>query len=99
MVVVVDRLMKMHHFIATEGLGTEELAERFIERVYSLHGLPETIISDRGTQFVTTLWRVLLARLAVTLKPSLAFHPQTNGQTERSNAKLEQYLRLFVDWA
>ena len=98
-VVVVDRLTKMRHFIATEGLGAEELAERFIERVYSLHGLPETIVSDRGTQFVSTLWRALSARLAVTLKPSSAFHPQTNGQTERINAELEQYLRLFVDWA
>src|SRR4030088_824629 len=78
-VVVVDRLTKMRHFIATEGLGVEELAERFIERVYSLHGLPETIVSDRGTQFVSTLWRALSARLAVTLKPSSAFHPQTNS--------------------
>src|SRR3982074_1331175 len=89
----------MRHFIATEGLGAEELAERFIERVYSLHGLPETIVSDRGTQCVSTLWRALSARLAVTLKPSAAFHPQRNGQTERINAELEQYLRLFVDRA
>jgi hypothetical protein len=97
--VVVDRLTKMRHFIATETLEAEELADRFIERVYSLHGLPETIISDRGSQFISTLWRALSARLAVTLRPSSAFHPQTNGQTERINAELEQYLRLFVDWA
>jgi hypothetical protein len=79
MVVMVDRLTKMRHFIATEGLGKEELAERFIERVYSLHSLPATIISDRVTQFMSTLWRALSARLAVTLKPSSAFHLQTNG--------------------
>jgi hypothetical protein len=54
MVVVVDRLTKMCHFIATEGLEVEELAERFIERVYNFYSLPETIVSDRGTQFVST---------------------------------------------
>ena len=48
-VVVVDRLTKMRHFIATVTLEANELAERFIEKVYSLHGLPETIVSDRGT--------------------------------------------------
>jgi len=97
--VVVDRLTKMRHFIATETLEAEELADRFIERVYSLHGSPETIVSDRGTQFVSAFWRALSARLGITLRPSSAFHPQTNGQTERINAELEQYLRLFVDWA
>lgn len=97
--VVVDRLTKMRHFIATTSLEADELADRFIERVYSLHGTPETIVSDRGTQFVSTFWRALSARLGVVLKPSSAFHPQTNGQTERINAELEQYLRLFVGWA
>ena len=98
-VVVVDRLTKMRHFISTVTLEADELAERFIEKVYSLHGLPETIVSDRGTQFVSAFWRALSARLAVTLRPSSAFHPQTNGQTERINAELEQYLRLYIDWA
>jgi transposase InsO family protein len=98
-VVVVDRLTNIHHCIAIEGLGADKLAERFIEQVYSLHSLSATIISNRGTQFISTLWRALLARLAITLKPSSAFHPWTNGQIERINAKLEQYLRLFVDWA
>jgi hypothetical protein len=97
--VVVDRLTKMRHFIPTTTLEAEELADRFIERVYSLHGVPETIISDRGTQFVSAFWRALSARLGVALRPSSAFHPQTNGQTERINAELEQYLRLFCDWA
>jgi hypothetical protein len=98
-VVVVDRLTKMRHYIVTEGLGAEELAEWFIERVYSLHSLPATIISNRGTQFVSTLERALSARLAVTLQPSSALHPQKNSQIEKINAELEQYLRRFVDWA
>jgi len=89
----------MRHFIPTATLEADELADKFIERVYSLHGVPETIVSDRGTQFVSGFWRALSARLGVTLRPSSAFHPQTNGQTERINAELEQYLRLFCDWA
>ena len=89
----------MRHFILTATLEAEELANRFVERVYSLHGLPDTIVSDRGSQFVSAFWRALTARLAVTLRLSSAFHPQTNGQTERINAELEKYLRLYMDWA
>jgi len=97
--VVVDRLTKGRHFIATETLEAEELADRMIDKVYSLHGCPDTVISDRGSQFVSTLWRELSKRLGVTLRPSSAYHPQTNGQTERINAELEQYLRLFTNWS
>jgi hypothetical protein len=97
--VVVDRLTKMRHFIPTATLEAEELAERFIERVFSLHGLPDTVISDWGTQFISAFWKALTARLGVALKLSSTFHPQTNGQTERINAGLEQYLRLYIDWA
>ena len=80
--VVVDRLTKMRHFIPTVGLGTEELVDRFIEKVYSLHGLPDTIVSDRGVQFVSLLWEALSKWLGIALKPLSAYHPQTNGQTE-----------------
>ena len=77
----------------------EELAERFLERIYTLHGCPDTVVSDRGTQFVSTFWRTLSKRLGVTLRPSSAWHPPTNGQTERINAELEHYLRLYISWA
>lgn len=97
--VVVDRLTKMRHYIATESLGAEELADRFFERVYSLHGAPSTMVSDRGSQFVSTFWRALSQRLGIELRPSSAFHPQTNGQTERINQEVETFLRLFVNWA
>lgn len=80
-------------------MEAEELADRFVKKVYTLHRCPETIVSDRGTQFVSTFWRALSTRLGVALKPSSAFHPATNGQTERINTELEQYLRLFVSWA
>lgn len=96
--VVVDRLTKMRHFIAKETLEAEELMDAFLQRVYSLHGCPETIISDRGSQFVSAFWRALSARLGITLRPSSAYHPQTNGQTERINAELEKYLRAYISW-
>ena len=96
--VVVDRLTKMKHFIATETLETEELVEAFISRVWSLHGTPETIISDRGTQFVSGIWRQLSKRLGTTLKPSSAHHPETDGQTEISNAAMEVYLRNYTSY-
>lgn len=70
-----------------------------MHRVYSLHGCPETIVSDRGSQFVSSFWRALSSRLGITLRPSSAFHPQTNGQTERINAELEKYLRSYISWA
>jgi hypothetical protein len=96
--VVVCRLTKMRHFIPVTSLAAEELADQFVARVYALHGAPDTIISDRGTQFVSEFWRELSARLSITLKPSSAFHPETDGQTERVNAILEQYLRAFMNF-
>lgn len=96
--VVVCRLTKMRHFIGTRTLKTEELVEAFIGQVYTLHGTPDNIISDRGTQFVSGFWAQLSERLGVTLKHSSAFHPQTDGQTERINSVLEQYLRAFVNF-
>lgn len=97
-------LTKMHHFIPTVTLSAEELADAFISRVYCLHGCPDNIVSDRGTQFVSQFWAHLPERLGVTLKHSSAFHPETDGQTERINAIVEQYLRSFInfsqnDWA
>jgi hypothetical protein len=96
--VVVCRLTKMRHFIPTASLTAEELADAFVTRVYSLHGAPETIISDRGTQFISEFWKELSERLSITLKHSSAYHPQTDGQTERINAILEQYLRAFMNF-
>lgn len=97
--VVVDRLTKMRHFIPTESLSAEELCEAFVERIWSLHGSPETIISDRGSNFVSAFWRALSLRLGTSLKPSSAYHPETNGQTERTNQEMEQFLRTYTNWA
>jgi len=96
--VVVDRLTKMVHFISTtEKTFAEGLARLFRDNVWKLHGLPESIISDRGLQFVAGLMRELNRMLGIKSKLLTAFHPQTDGQIERVNQKLEQYLRMFID--
>ena len=96
--VVVDRLTKMVHFIpTTEKTSAEGLARLFRDNVWKLHGLPESIILDRGPQFVAGLMRELNGMLGIVSKLSMVFHPQTDGQTERVNQELEQYLRMFID--
>ena len=96
--VVVDRLTKIVHFIPTmEKTSAEELARLFRDNVWKLHGLPESIISDRGPQFAAELMWELNEILGVKSKLSMAFHPQTDGQTERVNQELEQYLRMIID--
>jgi len=96
--VVVDRLTKMVHFIpTTERTSAEGLARLFRDNVWKLHGLPESIISDRGPQFTAGLMRELNQILQIKSKMSTAFHSQTDGQMERVNQELEQYLRMFID--
>ena len=69
----------------------------FRDNVWKLHRLPESIISDRGPQFMAGLMRELNRMLGIESKLSTVFHPQTDGQTERINQELEQYLRMFID--
>ena len=59
---------------------------------HNMHGLPESIVSDRGAQFAAGLMRELNQMLGIKTKLLTAFHPQTDGQTERTNQELEQYL-------
>jgi len=89
----------MAYFIpTTEKTLAEGLAVLFWDHVWKLHGLPESIISDRGTQFVAGLMKELNGMLGIKIKLSTAFHPQTDGQTEHANQELEQYFRMFVDY-
>jgi len=96
--VVCDRLLKMTHFVATtEGMSVERLARLFWDNIWKLHGLPESVVSDRGLQFAVELTKELNRMLGIKTKLSTAFHPQTDGQTERMNQKLEQYLWFFIE--
>jgi len=96
--VIVDRLTKIVHFIpTTEKTLAEGLARLFRNNMWKLHGLPESIISDRRPQFVAGIMRELNEMLGIKSKLLMAFHSQTDRQTERVNQKLEQYLRMFID--
>jgi len=76
----------MAHFIATtERMSAEGLAKLFRDHVWKLHGLPESVISDRGVQFVVGMMRELNNLLGIQTKLSMAYHSQTDGQTERTN--------------
>jgi len=81
----------------TEKTSAEGLARLFRDNMWKLHGLPKSIISDRGPQFAAGLMRELNEMLGIKSKLSMAFHPQIDGQTERVNQELEQYLRMFID--
>jgi transposase InsO family protein len=103
--VVVDHLTKERHLVPCRmDVDAKELPNLFIAHIFRLHGLPLTIISDRGPQFAALFWKNLCRRLGIQPRLSTAFHPQTDGQTERMNAVMEQYLRAHVnylqdDWA
>nr|CAE02081.2 OSJNBa0074B10.9 [Oryza sativa Japonica Group] len=95
--VVVDRLTKVAHFIPVKTTYTgHKLAELYMARVVCLHGVPKKIVSDRGSQFTSKFWQKLQLELGTRLNFSTAYHPQTDGQTERVNQILEDMLRACV---
>jgi hypothetical protein len=95
--VIVDRLTKIAHFLPVKkDHPVAVYAQLYIACILSLHGVPKTIVSDRGPQFVAKLWEALHKALATKLLHSLAYHPQTSGQTERVNRILEDMLRASV---
>jgi transposase InsO family protein len=97
--VCVDRLTKMAHFIPTTTTVTaEQTAQLFYRYVFKDHGLPRDIVSDRGPQFVSQFMRHLLEKLGIQGNRSTSHHPQSDGQTERVNQTLEQYLRVYCDY-
>jgi len=97
--VVTDRLTKRAHFIPyLEGSSAEVFTDVFLRYIYADHGLSRFIITDRGSVFTSEFFRTLTKRLGVSQKLSTSFHPQTDGQTERLNQTLEQYLRIYVNY-
>ena len=96
--VVCDRFLKMSHFVATiEKTTVEGLARLSRDNVWKLHRLPESVILDRGPQFAAGLTKELNKMLGIETKLSIAYHPQTDRQIERTNQELEQYLRMYVN--
>jgi transposase InsO family protein len=97
--VVVDRLTMMAIFIAmTTSFTAGELARLYITRVFSKHGPPDNIISNRGSEFTSSFWKSCTKLLDIDSNFSTAFHPETDGQTERVNQVLEQYLRIYTNY-
>ncbi len=95
--VIVDRLTKMVHYEPVKVMiDVPGLTE--IDVVVRHHGVPESIITDRGSVFTSKFWSSLCYFLDIKKKLSTAFHPQTNGQTERQNSTMKAYLRAFVNW-
>ena len=96
---VVDRYTKVAHFLpCTKEISNEEIAEIVIFEVCRHHGLLDSIISDRGPQFVSKFWKHLFTMLKVTCNLSSSYHPQIDGQAEQTNQTLEQYLRCFLSY-
>jgi hypothetical protein len=98
--VFVDRFTKQAHFIpyTEKGFDSPELAIMFRQHIMRLHGIPTDIISDRGPIFNSKFWCAFVAGLGIKPNFSTAFHPQSDGQTERVNQVLEQYLRVHCNY-
>lgn len=97
-VVFVDKLTKMVHYAATTTTVTApQLADMFMREVVRLHGVPDSILSDRDPRFTASFWRALWSQLGTKLVMSTAYHPQTDGQTERANRTLEEQLRSYIN--
>ena len=103
-VVFVDKLSKMTHFVACKTAATaEDLARIFLRTIFAVHGLPKNIISDRDTRFTSDFWKTFFGVVGTKLCMSTAFHPQSDGQTERMNRTLQEVIRHYVgprrdDW-
>jgi hypothetical protein len=97
--VIVDQLTKMAHFVACKDtMGPKDLVEGFINHIVRPHGLPNSIISDRGSLFTSKFWKQVMETMGTTRNLSTAFYPETDGQTERTNTTLEQYLRAYCNY-
>ena len=101
---VVDRFSKYCHFLPLAHPYTaESVAEAFFKDIVRLHGMPQSMVSDRDPVFTSTFWRELMRLMGAKLHMTTAFHPQSDGQTEAANRVIAMYLRCFTgdrprDW-
>jgi hypothetical protein len=99
LLVFVDRFMKMCHIIPCNNTtDIPQFACMFLNHVVCLHGLPDSLVSDPGSIFTSRFWKCLSQLLSIKGRLSTAFHPQTDGQTERMNQTIEQYLCIYCNY-
>ena len=92
-----DRFTKSAHFLPVKTTYTvEQYAELYVKKIVRLHGSPRSIVSDRDTTFTSKFWESLQRAMGTRLKFSTAFHPQTDGQSERTIQILENMMRAYV---
>jgi hypothetical protein len=95
---VVDSFSKYCHFISLAHLySAESVAQAFFTNIVRLHGMPQSKVSDRDPVFTSTFWRELMRLMGAKLHVTMAFHPQSDGQTEAANHVIAMYLRCFTD--
>ena len=97
--VFVDKFSKMAHYVPTNtNINATDFCNLFITNIVRLHGLPATIISDRDSRFTSSFWSAVCKQLTIKLSMSTAYHPMSDGQTERVNRTLEESLRSYVNY-
>src|SRR5690349_24923335 len=97
--VFVDTFSKMVHLAPTKTTASApDTTHIFFDQVIKLHGLPKSIVSDRDAKFTSKFWKSVFHTMGTKLAMSTAFHPQTDGQTERANRTLEDMLRAFTSY-
>ena len=99
LLVITDRLSKGVILEPMAETTADAVAEVFLNTFYRRHGLPVSIVSDRGTQFVSALWTRTCQLLGIVRRLSTAYHPETDGSTEQKNQVVEAYIRAFVSYA
>ena len=101
---MVDKFTKINHYVPVKmTISAPELARIFIAVIVVRYGIPKSIVSDRDPRFTAHFWKAFWAQLQTTLAMSTAYHPQTDGQTERANRTMEDMMAHFVsedqkDW-
>ena len=95
--VIVDRLTKSAHFLAIKKTdGVDRIVSKYIDEIVRLHGVPSSIVSDRDPRFTSHFWQAFQKALGTRVNMSTAYHPQTDGQSERTIRTLEDMLRACV---
>jgi hypothetical protein len=79
-------------------MNVSDLADLMVRHVWKLHGMPKTIVLDRGSIFISQITKELNAQLGVRILPSTAYHPRTDGQSEIANKVVEQFLQHYVSF-